>query len=363
MPANAVAENVLGTIGTIFWSIQLVPQIWKSYKSKSTEGLSHWLVLIWGGSIVFFGPYTIIQDLNIPLILQPQLFGALSLISWGQCQYYAHPNYLAANAESDSSMRARRSARRRAILLTLLAMLLVGAFQLALVFGIRPAYRRGEEPANRAVQFLGIVSPVIIALGLIPQYLEIYRLKEVRGISIAFMVVDALGGAFSDLSLAFRAGSFDILASITYTLVVVLDGAIILSALILNPRAEKRRRRAGADSDAEVEPATGSVMEQLRVDLHRSTVPLGLATDPVVDGHAGTAPVPSSTNLSTPILGGSASDDSSPSGSMLETELVPEQKPETLANVSFDIERLPKPPGLSASSTISDSDVGSPRTG
>ena len=41
-----------------------------------------------------------------------------------------------------------------------------------------------------------------------------------RGISVTFMVVDLLGGVFSDLSLIFKA-DFDIIAAITYTLVVV----------------------------------------------------------------------------------------------------------------------------------------------
>ena len=66
MPANPVAENVLGTMGgslsvskfrapahpllvlvsagTICWTVQLVPQVWKSWRTKSTEGLSEYLV-------------------------------------------------------------------------------------------------------------------------------------------------------------------------------------------------------------------------------------------------------------------------------------------------------------------------------
>jgi hypothetical protein len=34
------------------------------------------------------GIYVIVQDLNVPLIVQPQLFGLFSLLSWGQCMYY-----------------------------------------------------------------------------------------------------------------------------------------------------------------------------------------------------------------------------------------------------------------------------------
>ena len=37
-----------------------------------------------------------------------------------------------------------------------------------------------------------------------PQYWEIYRLKEVVGISLVFMAIDILGGIFSFSSLFFR---------------------------------------------------------------------------------------------------------------------------------------------------------------
>lgn len=37
-----------------------------------------------------------------------------------------------------------------------------------------------------------------------PQYWEIYKYREVIGISLLFMVVDILGGVFSFLSLFFR---------------------------------------------------------------------------------------------------------------------------------------------------------------
>lgn len=99
------------------------------------------------------------------------------------------------------------------------------------------------------------------------------------GISVAFMTIDCLGGVFSDLSLAFKP-KFDMLAAISYTLVAVrkfipphayasphgsrlssgkpagdgeilmvpdfqiLDGLVIVAALILNPRARRRRNEA-----------------------------------------------------------------------------------------------------------------------
>lgn len=74
-------------------------------------------------------------------------------------------------------------------------MLLVGGFEAAMVFAVRPAYDAGTEAGLRGVQFLGIFSATLISLALLPQYVEIYRHREVVGISILFMVVDMLGGA------------------------------------------------------------------------------------------------------------------------------------------------------------------------
>ncbi|KAL4250865.1 PQ-loop-domain-containing protein [Abortiporus biennis] len=232
MPVNKAAENALGTIGTIFWTIQLVPQIWKSYRTKSTEGLSHWLVLAWGLSGPFLGVYVIVQNLNIPLIVQPQLFATLCIISWAQCQYYGNKRPL------------------KVCLLMLATLLAVsGGFEAGMVYAVKPAYNRGNM---RPVQFFGIFSSVTISCALLPQYYEIWKHKEVIGISVLFMLVDCLGGVFSVLSLVFKE-DFDTIAAVTYSLVVVLDGIVLLLALILNPMAKRRRAReaaAAADSTA-----------------------------------------------------------------------------------------------------------------
>ena len=42
-----VAANVLGTIGTVFWCIQLVPQIWYNWKQKRTDGLPGLMMFLW----------------------------------------------------------------------------------------------------------------------------------------------------------------------------------------------------------------------------------------------------------------------------------------------------------------------------
>ncbi|PFH51948.1 hypothetical protein AMATHDRAFT_58178 [Amanita thiersii Skay4041] len=254
MPVNAIAENVLGTIGTICWTAQLVPQIWKSWREKKTDGLSPWLVWIWGVSGAFLGTYVITLNLNYPLILQPQLFSFLTLISWGQCLYY-------------SLGRSKRSA----ILMTVGMMVFLGGFEVAMVYAVKPSFKAGN---TRPVDFFGIFSSVLVAIALLPQYYEIYKHKQVVGLSIMFMVIDTLGGIFSDLSLAFKE-EFDAVAGVAYTLVVVMDGAILIAALILNPRAARRRKRE-AEAQATFEDGQSIVPEAgdaPRISTPRSTSP------------------------------------------------------------------------------------------
>ncbi|EED80584.1 predicted protein, partial [Postia placenta Mad-698-R] len=190
--------------GTICWTIQLIPQIWKSWREKSTDGLSEHLVFFWGAAGFFMGIYAIVQDLNIPLIVQPQLFSALCFLSWTQCQYYGH-----------------RRSKLTCIGLYAICLGFLGGLQAGMIYAIRPSYRKGNDAG---VEFIGICSTVIISVALLPQYYEIYKHREVVGISVLFMTIDMLGG-------------------VSYSLVAVMDGAVILLALILNPLAKRRRKR------------------------------------------------------------------------------------------------------------------------
>ncbi|KAL1979508.1 hypothetical protein VTN96DRAFT_5679 [Rasamsonia emersonii] len=83
-----VAANVLGTIGTVLWCIQLVPQIWHNWRHKKTDGLPASMMVLWATCGIPFGVYMILQQVNIPLQIQPQLFAFFSWVSWGQILYY-----------------------------------------------------------------------------------------------------------------------------------------------------------------------------------------------------------------------------------------------------------------------------------
>lgn len=167
---------------------------------------------------------------SIPLQIQPQAFGGLGVVSWGQCLYYGK----------------KYSLRKTLTCVGLFYVFFVG-FEVGSVYALWAGERRG---ITWPMQMYGWITSALLILGLMPQYWEIYKHKEVVGISIVFMLVDIGGGLFSGISLFFRA-YFDSTAFVQYFLVVVLDGIVVLLALILNPLAKKRRAHEAALADAE----------------------------------------------------------------------------------------------------------------
>lgn len=117
-----------------------------------------------------------------------------------------------------------------------------GALEAALVFALRPSYRRGTAAGKAGVRFFGILSSVLISVAVLPQFYEIYKHGAVLGISLTFMAVDLLGGISSILSLIFKS-KVDVTAAVAYSLVVVMDGLVLVLAIILNPRSKKAVQR------------------------------------------------------------------------------------------------------------------------
>jgi uncharacterized protein with PQ loop repeat len=67
---------------------QLIPQIIINYRRHDTEGLQPSMMLLWAAAGLPLGVYSIIENFNIALRIQPQILTTLSLITWAQCVYY-----------------------------------------------------------------------------------------------------------------------------------------------------------------------------------------------------------------------------------------------------------------------------------
>ncbi|CAI7657843.1 unnamed protein product [Penicillium bialowiezense] len=222
-----LSSTVLGTIGTVLWCIQLIPQIWHNWRRKKTDGFPAAMMFLWASCSVPMGAYLILQQVNIPLQVQPQIFGFFSLVSWGQVLYYNH-----------------EYSRNKAVLIP---------------------YNNGVTWPDIVV---GVVAAILLSAGLLPPYFELWKRDgRVIGINWVFLSIDTLGGLFSLFALgnwlALRQlqtllltqaeaaqGSFDILGGIMYILVVVLEAGIYASHIVWRIRYRKLRQEAEASGQS-----------------------------------------------------------------------------------------------------------------
>lgn len=68
-------------------------QAYKTYRRKTTDGVSPWMMLIWALSGVFLGNYNIGVNVAVALIVQPQLFSFIAYICLAQELYYGSPQW------------------------------------------------------------------------------------------------------------------------------------------------------------------------------------------------------------------------------------------------------------------------------
>ncbi|KAI1330241.1 PQ loop repeat protein-like protein [Xylariaceae sp. FL0255] len=204
--------NILGLIGTVFWTIQLVPQLYHCWKSKSTEGLPSAMVLLWGLSALPFGTYAITQNFNIPLWIQPQFFGLFCISSWGQTRYYSS-----------------KWPARKAVLACTCILLAIAGGQVLLVLVLRGPYAQGKPWASGLLTFIGIIASIMVIVGYIEIPAELLKCRgRIVGISLLFLSIDWLGAFFSLMSLIAQ-DSFDITFGILYALVVAIEGSMFIS--------------------------------------------------------------------------------------------------------------------------------------
>ncbi|QKX63529.1 uncharacterized protein TRUGW13939_10700 [Talaromyces rugulosus] len=214
-----VAANVLGTIGTVFWCVQLVPQIWHNWRHKKTDGLPQSMMLLWAVSAIPFGVYMILQDVNIPLQIQPQLFGFFGFISWGQILYYNH-NF----------------SKFKASALVVILVLLCGGIEAMFILTLRIPYSKGITWPDL---IFGIIASIMLALGFLPVYLEMWKRRgRVVGFNWVFLSIDTLGALFSLFALAAQ-GTFDILGGVLYVVVFLCEVAIYGSHITWRIRHRK----------------------------------------------------------------------------------------------------------------------------
>ncbi|CAO2654030.1 Nn.00g107630.m01.CDS01 [Neocucurbitaria sp. VM-36] len=248
------AATVLGTIGTVCWCVQLAPQIWRNYRTKSTEGLPAAMMFLWSMSGVPFGVYAISQQFNIPLIVQPQCFCVLCGVSWAQCLVYGG-----------------KWRTWTATLLLVGVLMIFAAIEAGLIFAIRPAYSRGIE---WPVLVIGIVAFITLIAGYFPIPFELLKRRgRVVGIDFVFLTIDWCGAFFSLMALVAQ-NEFDVLFGIMYALCCAIEMSMVASHLTWLFRTRGIRKRAKDDGKSFDESEEGIEWQSKGLDLETKLLKL-----------------------------------------------------------------------------------------
>ncbi|KAI8981608.1 hypothetical protein BDF20DRAFT_862010 [Mycotypha africana] len=207
MTNRYIVEQVFGYFGLVFWSLQLAPQAYKTYRRGTSTGVSVWMMLIWSIAGVFMGVYNIGLDVSIGLWIQPQIFTFISCICVFQELLYQH-----------------QLPQWTVYVGFVITCVLLAALEVGLVY----AYKRAEQVGIQGVLTLFGVLPVIFILaGFLPQYYEIFRKRRVVGVSHIFLAMDFSGSIFSIISLVFR-DVIDYLDLANYIAIACFDVGILL---------------------------------------------------------------------------------------------------------------------------------------
>ena len=200
--ADRIVSNVFGTLGAVCWSIQLLPQIWLNYRRHAASGLSPTFMLLWACAGIPLGVYNVVQNFNVALKVQPQILSSLSLLTWAQCYYY----------ERNWSM-------WKAILVALMIATVMGGVEVAIVFAVRAGIENGTD---WPLTLMAVLAALFLALGVLEQYLAIWKTRSVEGISFLFCGIDALGDVDVHNISLFSNQKLRILGLVTYAAEFVL---------------------------------------------------------------------------------------------------------------------------------------------
>lgn len=251
---NPTVANVLGTIGTVCWCIQLIPQIIHNYRRKNCEGLNPVMLFLWSASGIPFSIFFVSRRSSIPIQIQPQLFTFFCVCTWVQSLYYP-PVQLP----------------KKKILVLISAFLVFSiALEASVIPFVRTQYDQGVEWPSL---IFGILASILLAIGLVPPYFELAKRQgRVVGINFLFLTLDTSGAVFSILSLIFEE-DLDILGLVLYTIVACMELGIFVSHFIWWLRIGRKELKQPVDEENSLEP-TSSIESGASIESTTSSITL-----------------------------------------------------------------------------------------
>ncbi|QPG76789.1 hypothetical protein FOA43_004183 [Brettanomyces nanus] len=173
------------------------------------------MTLLWCLCTPFFAVYFVSEDASIPIQLQPHMFGILCWIVYIQVMLYPPVS----------------RPKKQIIIRAGGFILFWAAVEIASVIPLRKLYM--DRGVTWPILIYGIIASILLALGLIPPYFELYKRQgRVIGINFIFLATDLSGAIFSLASLAVDPANFDIMGAIIYSICAFLEIGIFASHLV-----------------------------------------------------------------------------------------------------------------------------------
>jgi len=217
------------------------------------------MILLFVVATTVLGGYSFGTGMAILLKLQPPIFLLFCFIIlfqirfYGVCDKHCHADEIVLSTLDDFEDKTEpnqvptKAIRRKAWIQATLLVAVVAAVSIGAQVGLYFLTINAGPPPNATLLTLSLIAPITAFLGFVPQFWEIYKLKRVVGVSLLFLAVDFLGGAFNIVSLVFFALDtqqqtgelvFDVPALTAFAAIAICDLAI----LIVHPILERRYR-------------------------------------------------------------------------------------------------------------------------
>lgn len=164
---NSVASFAIGIFSIIFYSVVYYPQFYVIYKTKKAEGISIWMLLIWGQADFLSLIGTVILNLELTLVLIGWYHALIGFLMTLYTLYYETENKLVKYVS-------------------------VGLYYASNISIC--AYLTGTMLYNaEAGAVVGWISSVLYIIGRLPQLYMNYTRKSTEGLSILMYVFTILG--------------------------------------------------------------------------------------------------------------------------------------------------------------------------
>ena len=196
------------------------------------------MYLSWAFAGIPLGVYNLVQDLNVALQVQPHILIFLSLIAWSQCKYYGD-----------------KWGILRITFYALATASCIGGIEVGLYFALRVAR---DRDTHWPMTLMAVLAAILLAIGVLRYYWEIYLSRSIQGISFLFVCTDAGGDIVSILALVF-APRIDVVGMVIYSVEAVLWAGICLLGLHFGFRLWLLEKMGRKSSDSACEPSDSAL--------------------------------------------------------------------------------------------------------